>query len=72
MIIDKIVTLFVKILNYYPIKLSFIENNHNKICICQLFFYIIGMLDVADEGTYTLESFKHCQERARREASLAV
>ena len=25
-----------------------------------------------NEGTYTLESFKHCQERARREASLAV
>jgi hypothetical protein len=25
-----------------------------------------------NEGAYTLESFKHCQERARREASLAV
>ena len=25
-----------------------------------------------NEGTYTLESFKHCQERSRREASLAV
>ena len=25
-----------------------------------------------NEGTYSLDSFKHCQERARREASLSV
>lgn len=32
-----------------------------------------GVLIIArNEGTYTLDSFKHSQERARREASLAV